>query len=118
VWTADGNRVAFEAPLDDRLARMITEVCVETVAQRADCRNSGLDGVWYLLQAPDGERSAVAWSPRPGTSADSVIDMFTALRAYVGSQDALRVPALQTLYRETYATYSALGLLERERAGQ
>ena len=110
--------MSYDAPLDERLAGMITRVCNQVVRQRTSCVHTGNDGVWYLVQAPGSAGSAVTWSPRPGTEAHSVIDMFTALRAYVAAPVPLRHAALQTLYREAYAAHAALGLFDQARSKQ
>ena len=101
------QRWAFREP-----ARI--EVCSEVVRQRAACTYWGNDGVWYLLQAQGG--AAVTWTPKPESRADTVVDVFTALRAYVTSPEPVRGPALQTLYAETQALHYLLGLQDRPRS--
>src|SRR5262245_22467610 len=115
VWSRDDEPVTHEAPLDDPLARLPEEISGAAVEQRASCTHGGLDGVWYLIQAPGGARSAITWSPQHGTKADSVVDTFMALRAYVTSPETLHLPAMQTLRREAYATHHRLGLFDKER---
>lgn len=110
VWTSNREPVTYEAPIGADLGGMLEEICGELVRRRASCTHRGRDGVWYLLQAPGG--AAVAWSPRPGTMENSVIDTFTALRADVTAPDPLRWPAYQTLRRELYDMYAVLGLFD------
>ncbi len=94
---------------------MLEDLCVETVTSRADCSASGLDGTWYYLQASGGGRAqqAMTWSPRAGSTADVVLDVFFALRAYAGAPPSLEISAYQTLSAKTYTAHHRLGLSER-----
>ena len=114
VLRSDEAPIRYEAPLDAGLARMLAEVCSEVVRERATCTHLGHDGVWYLLQAQGG--AAVTWTPKPETRADTVVDVFSALRAYVTAPEPISGPALQTLRAETYALYHLLGLQHRPRS--
>jgi hypothetical protein len=106
--------VEYEAPLDDNISRMIEGICVSVVKNRASCIHTGRDGAWYLLTAntPQGTKSALTWSPHSRSQAASVVDVFSALRAYATAPDPVRLATLNTLYRETYASFQVLGLFE------
>lgn len=114
ISVPEEQTVGYEAPLDDGIAGMIERICATTVGSRLTCVHTGRDGKWYSLRSVTsrGQSSAITWSPKPQTTADSVLDVFSALRAYATAPAPVRLPALNTAYSETYAAYQVLGLFE------
>ena len=104
-----------EAPLDQNIGAMLQRICNAVVATHSQCHHYGRDGTYYLMQvSTDGQdqRTALTWSPKPGTDSDLVVTMFLALRAYVGAPPDLQLSAYNTFYTEAYEAYNALGLFE------